>query len=159
MTTRKTTRKQSKVRLALCTSLTVLLATMAVSFPHLRDGILLTTSIASWQCWAMALAIDGQMISAEYAALACGATRYTRASVALGLALSALFNVVAFTAHAVGYWQIAVGVTLGLAVPFSMWVSTRIGHWLQDQLRTQPRAACAVVRRHRTQRPRLVATR
>lgn len=132
-------RKERKMALRAC--LFVLILVLAVSIDHLAYGIQLSTGIELWESWAMAIAIDAGMIAGEYAALVDKPTRYTRFSVILGLLLSGIFNCLAFTFHAKSLLYIAIGVTLGILVPTSLYALTQTAHILR---RARPRCPSKV---------------
>ena len=125
-------------KLALMFTLLVLITTLAVSLEHLAAGIAITTGIATWESWAMAIVIDAGMVAAEYAALVDRPTRYTRSSVILGLVLSAIFNCIAFTVRA-SMPSAIIGIVLGVLVPTSLYISTQIAHTLRRPKRKEMR--------------------
>lgn len=137
--------KQSKRRrLALQLNLTVLVATLAVSFSHLAGGIVIATGLPEWEGYALAFAIDMSILAAEYAALVDLPTRYTRTSLLLGLSLSALFNCLAFTRLADGVLHQAIGLALGIMVPVSLYILAQTSHRL-SRVRPSVKGRKAVV--------------
>jgi hypothetical protein len=112
-----------------------------VSLAHIAGGVehLTNGAIPHWQSWAVAVGLDVNYIAMEIAGVvaALQATKdklhkFTRFGIPGIMVFSMAMNSLEFSAGAIGPYQIAAAVAMGVILPALVWLTYRVSLVLAD---------------------------